>query len=83
MERTAQICSIPDLVTIAVSAYKEVRGDIWWRGHACHTWKLTAGVYREEYRDHGHRYEKNVVKRFMMRAPTRHECLPRTDDHPA
>jgi hypothetical protein len=78
MYPTAQISSIPDLVNIAVNIYEEAQSDIWWRGQACFKWQLVAGVHRE---DHGARYEKNIVQRFIMRAPARHKRLPRDKDY--
>jgi hypothetical protein len=51
--------------------------DVWWRGESCSTWPLLPSVFR--YNRH-HRFERNVLGRFIMGGSVRHVKCPPNDD---
>jgi len=64
-------------IEAVLSANRRFQGQVWWRGQSISTWTLSPSVARL---NRGHRYEQNMILRFMQRAPARHPKTPGPTD---
>jgi hypothetical protein len=69
---------IQSLVNAVLLANNEFKGQVWWRGQENFDWNLSPSVFRSKRDDE---YERNIIFRFMQRAPSRYPNTPTDNDY--
>ena len=75
-----KICDLHDLICAVEHAERTFGKETWWRGHSGE-WPLLSGVHRPGFCDQESqaRCEKDLVRRFLLGARTRHSHWPEGD----
>lgn len=75
-----KICNLHDLINAVGHAEKAFRTETWWRGQS-EDWPLLSGIHRPSLcpKEKQDRCEKDLTRRFLLGARTRHGHWPEGD----
>src|SRR3989304_8610238 len=75
-----KICNLNNLIYAVEHAEKTFKIETWWRGQS-EDWPLLSGIHRPDLcpQEKQDRCEKDLVRRFLLGARTRHSHWPEGD----